>query len=340
MNIFTEIHSAYYKAAQAVLTEQAETVEPITDKRIREIISEYGFKDSALFIPEKLIPDSEGASPWGLLNRLSRLEMTEKGGSGYVSVLKNTPPKLMTALQKRWLKSKLCDRRAWLFLSDSELEKLHKYLSDTEPLYDGSIFHSFDVYADGDSYSDPVYRDAFRTMLSGLKNKEYISLSYISRFGEEKRTQVVPLAVEYSRKNDKFRFHCIRRSGGGVVINAGRIRSAAATGHVVEKLPTSGEYFDMRRCSEPVSVEIYPERNGVERFMLEFAGYEKESETDPATGKCTAKIWYDKNDETELLIMLLSFGPVINILGPEDFRRQAAERVRRQFALFETKDVN
>lgn len=330
MNIFTEIHSAYYKAAQAVLTEQADTVEPITDKRIREIISEYGFKDSALFIPEKLIPGAQG-SPWGLLG---------KSGSGYVSVLKNIPPKMMTALQKRWLRSKLADPRAWLFLGDSELERLRTYLSDTEPLYDGSIFHSFDVYADGDSYSDPVYRDAFRTMLSGLKNKEYISLSYISRFGEEKRTEAVPLAVEYSRKNDKFRFHCIRRSGGGVVINAGRIRSAAATGHVAEKLPTSGEYFDMRRCSEPVSVEIYPERNGVERFMLEFAGYEKESETDPATGKCTAKIWYDKNDETELLIMLLSFGPVINILGPEGFRRQAAERVKRQFALFEAKDVN
>lgn len=329
MNIFTEIHSAYYKAAQAVLTEQAQTGEPITDKRIREIISEYGFKDSALFIPEKLIPDSEGKSPWGLL---------KKSGSGYVSALKNPPPKIMTALQKRWIKSKLSDRRAWLFLSDSELERLDRYLSDTPLLYEEGIFYPFDVFADGDSCSDPVYRNAFRIMLCGLKNREYISLSYISRFGQEKQTQAVPLAVEYSRKNDKFRFHCISRAGGGLVMNAGRIRSAIPTGHIAENLPSAEKYFASRRCSTPVTVEISPERNGVERFMLEFAGYEKESELDLTTGKCTAKIWYDKYDETELLIMLLSFGPIINILSPEGFRRQAAERTARQYKLFFTEE--
>ena len=84
MNIFTEIHSAYYKAAQAVLTEQAETVEPITDKRIREIISEYGFKDSALFIPEKLIPD-------GFLTGSAGLKVRKRAGADMCPSLKIRP---------------------------------------------------------------------------------------------------------------------------------------------------------------------------------------------------------------------------------------------------------
>ena len=45
------------------------------------------------------------------------------------------------------------------------------------------------------------------------------------------------------------------------------------------------------------------------------------------------QLWYDKQDETELLIQLLSFGPVLEILGPPAFRAQAAERVARQYAL-------
>ena len=47
------------------------------------------------------------------------------------------------------------------------------------------------------------------------------------------------------------------------------------------------------------------------------------------------QIRYDKQDETELLIQLLSFGPVLEILGPPDFRAQAAARVRMQYELLQ-----
>ena len=45
-------------------------------------------------------------------------------------------------------------------------------------------------------------------------------------------------------------------------------------------------------------------------------------------------LYYDPSDETELLIELLSFGPVIRILGPENFLKQVRERVKRQHELF------
>ncbi|WP_028520894.1 WYL domain-containing protein [Ruminococcus flavefaciens] len=75
------------------------------------------------------------------------------------------------------------------------------------------------------------------------------------------------------------------------------------------------------------------ERNGVERFMLEFAPYEKHTVRDLETGQYTVELWYDEQDETEVLIMLLSFVPVIEILGPEKLREQAKERLTRQYEL-------
>ena len=39
-------------------------------------------------------------------------------------------------------------------------------------------------------------------------------------------------------------------------------------------------------------------------------------------------------DETELLIEVLSFGPVVRVLGPESFLRQIRARVKRQHQLF------
>ena len=67
--------------------------------------------------------------------------------------------------------------------------------------------------------------------------------------------------------------------------------------------------------------------------MLEFASYEKHTVRDLETGEYTVELWYDQQDETEVLIRLLSFGPVIEILGPQHLREQAKERVKRQAEL-------
>ncbi len=75
------------------------------------------------------------------------------------------------------------------------------------------------------------------------------------------------------------------------------------------------------------------ERNGVERFMLEFASFEKHTVRDLEKNEYTVELWYDEQDETEVLIMLLSFGPVIEILGPDNLRLQAKERPERQYKL-------
>jgi predicted DNA-binding transcriptional regulator YafY len=93
------------------------------------------------------------------------------------------------------------------------------------------------------------------------------------------------------------------------------------------------DYFSSRKCDSPAVIKVTSERNGVERFMLEFASYEKHTVRDLETGEYIVELWYDKQDETELLICLLSFGPVIEILGPKPLREQAAMRVRRQAEL-------
>ena len=67
--------------------------------------------------------------------------------------------------------------------------------------------------------------------------------------------------------------------------------------------------------------------------MTEFASYEKHAVCDPETGEYTAELIYDTIDETELLIRLLSFGPVIEIIGPKELREEAAKRVKRQYDL-------
>ena len=47
------------------------------------------------------------------------------------------------------------------------------------------------------------------------------------------------------------------------------------------------------------------------------------------------QLWYDPKDETELLIQLLGFGPVLEILGSPHIRRQAAKSVAMRYELLE-----
>ena len=165
-----------------------------------------------------------------------------------------------------------------------------------------------------------------------------LDIDYTSGHGKRIRRPFVPLKTEYSPKNDKFRLYCLMLRGGGrvsyAIINLGRITQINETPMIWDK-PVNAEEPQAKECAE---IRITPERNAVERFMMEFASYRKHTERDLETGICTVKLWYDNRDETELLIRLLGFGPVLEILGSENLRKQAAERVFKQKALLTPND--
>ncbi len=322
MNIFSEIYGAYFRIAAEALSRGK-----ITDKELFDIIAEKGFADSGLFVPEKLIPDKSGYSPWGLLKR------NEDGTLS--SVLRSKPPKLLTTLQKRWLKSLLSDRRLRLFLTNESFERLSERLAGVKPLFDVRLFRYFDTFADGDDYESEQYRICFGRILTAVKSRELAEITFVSPKNGEKHGEYLPLRLEYSAKNDKFRALCVLFVNGrpvsGNTINIGRITDVRLTGKVRGNNVDMRKYRAKFRCE--VTVEVSSERGGIERFMTEFASYEKRSVYDIKAGKCTVQIRYDKQDETELLIRLLGFGPVLEILSPEDFRQEAQRRVERQYQL-------
>ena len=83
---------------------------------------------------------------------------------------------------------------------------------------------------------------------------------------------------------------------------------------------------------EPVRLLIKNRRNALERTMLQFANYEKNTvKIDDDTYECC--IYYSKNVETELLIEVLSFGPLIQVTGNSEFLKQLKMRLQKQAQL-------
>ncbi len=323
MNIFSEIYGAYFRIAKKAMEK-----ENISEKEIYNLIKQYGFEDSSLFLSQKLIPQNDNTD-WGFF---------KKNPDGNLRrVIKNNPPSVLTKTQKMWLKAKLNDPKIHLFLESEVIDELNEKLSDTAPLYENQHFRYTDKFSDGDCFADDAYCRYFRMILDAIKKRQVLNISFKSGHDRRIRGNYLPVKIQYSEKNDKFRLLCYSIKEGEIsgsgIINMGRILSVFKTDILWESDISDKDFFEKRICKTPVTIKITTERNAVERFMAEFASYEKRTERDLETGKCTVSLWYDKQDETELLIRLLGFGPVLEIMGPPDFRKQAAQRVKKQAEL-------
>lgn len=117
-----------------------------------------------------------------------------------------------------------------------------------------------------------------------------------------------------------------------ITLNLSRIHEVTLTSRTVKRLPDINHLLQRSCYQEPVRILIKNRRNALERAMLQFANYEKSTrKLDEDTYECL--IYYNKDNETELLIEILSFGPMIKVVGNETFLRQIKERLKRQAAL-------
>ena len=326
MTVFHEIYGLYFRIVRQLLKHPS-----LTEREVQDTVLREGFRDTVLFLPQKLLPQPDG-SDWELLH---------KNADGTLSpATRNEPPQPLSLLQKRWLRTRLDDPRMGLFLDGDEIDALRGKFADVRPLYTPETVRYTDQFADGDAFGDAAYQEIFREILTAIRRRNVLHLVYESGHQRRLKLHVVPFRLEYSEKNDKLRVYCqeLRRGSSSrcMLLNLGRIRSLRRSETMYPQEISAERCFRRLRCKEPVTVRVKPERNAVERFLMEFACYEKRTDRDVSTGILTVQLWYDQIDETELLIRLLGFGPVLEILSPADFRAKAADRIRKQLELLGT----
>lgn len=316
MEFFSEIYSAYYRAVSEILKQKR-----VSLKNAVQIIKEKAFSESDFFIIPKLKSDDV----W----RFAEFKNNE-----FISKLENLPFMPVTALEKRWIKSVLNDEKAYLFLDKSEIERISSRLEDIKPLYDNRYYHFFDMFLDGDNFSDEKYIKNFRIILKAIKERRILYINYISGKNNSLSGTFLPFSIEFSAKNNKFRVYTIfiRRNHTYriCVMNISRIIKIIPTDRICPVEADMKKIIKSCQCTQPVEIIIYPQRNAVERFMMEFADCQKTAEFDKQTGVCRISLWFDQKDETEILIKLLSFGPVIKVKESHRLNELCKRRVIRQ----------
>ena len=309
--IFSELYGAYYNVCAKIIAKAV--VSPVTMKEIREIISENAFGESLINI-EPALKDE-------------RWQVIYKDGS---TPIKHIPSMPYTSLERRWLKSISLDPRIKLFGVDlSEFE-------NEEPLFTPEDFCVFDRYSDGDDYGNEEYIKFFRLVMDAIKNGSLLSVKMINSKYRQSEVVFVPEYMEYSEKDDKFRARG-SYNGIGTTVNIGRIISCTAVDEPVPEVAIGKKRNKKNTVMKTLMFELIDRRNALERVMLHFAHFEKEAER-IGEDRYRVTLKYDKDDETELVIRVLSFGPMIKVTGPDGFVRLIRERLSRQKNLCEHTD--
>ncbi|MBQ0037915.1 MAG: WYL domain-containing protein [Clostridiales bacterium] len=295
--IFSELYSVYYRTVAKILSlvVTAET----TEKDICRQISENAFSESVLTILPAFKEEK-----WQLLDR----ELT-------TSIL-HEPTMPLTLLEKRWLKAIMEDPRIKLF--DVQMEGLE----DVTPLFTAADYKVFDKYTDSDPYGDEAYIRNFKLVTEAIRTRRPIRITMTNRNGKEVWVRCFPQRLEYSEKDDKFRI--IAAGCRYSQFNLGRITTCEFyNGH--------GPWNEVPRenALREVVLEIVDKRNALERVMMHFAHFEKQAEkVDDLHYK--VRIRYYENDETEIVIRVLSFGPYVKVIEPESFVNLIKERLKKQ----------
>ncbi len=296
--IFNEIYSAYYNTVAKII---AAVMDGHTDdKYLENIICQTAFGESVLTVLPSLKSEK-----WQLV----RADMT--------TPLKHKPTMPLTHIQKQWLKAISLDPRFRLFGVTLD------GLDDVEPLFTAEDYYIFDRYSDGDPFEDEGYIQRFRTILSAIQEKQPLKIHSVNRKGNTVSAIVMPQRLEYSEKDDKFRLISTGCRYGGT-LNLARI-TACETIFV----PNVHSHPVTISAKESVTLRVDDERNALERCLMHFAHFEKRVERlDKNTYR--VHIWYNKADETEMVIRVLGFGPMVEVTEPESFRNLIIARLKSQ----------
>ena len=312
--LFSEIYSAYYNTVASIISCSQQG--KLDSDLLFKIVKESAFPESFMTIGSAL-----ETGRWPLIKK------------DYNTNIQNIPTMPLSILQKRWLKALCNDKRIKLFVDDEILAKLKLQLRDVDPLFTENDYYLYDKYSDGDPYDNPEYVKNFRTVLEAIHQKKTISVEYTGRFGQQKRFICAPYKIEYSEKDDKFRL-ISKVKNRHSILNIARINSCELTDNSKVDDISEEDLPDNRRTS--VTLEIYDERKAMERVMLAFAHFEK-SAVQISDDVYQLTLNYDSFDETELVVRVLSFGPMVKVIEPQSFVKLIQERIESQINLMKKK---
>ena len=332
--IFHEIYNIYFDAVTRIL---------------QAVLSGTKFKKSLVFDIANHLHISNEAY-WALeaglglgTDKTNEYKLIDENGN---SRIQSCPEMPLTNIEKRWLKTILCDPRIQLFDINAE------GLEDIEPFYLPENIVVYDREGTGDPWEDACYIQHFRTILAAMQNGHKLKLTWLSRESLKCHAICRPDRFEYSELDDRMRLWA-DTDDAQIKVTLARLIECEITDlpaglsfppELSKPLPASGtrkmeqekreNFIDIGEdLPERLMLEIRDERNALERAFFHFSHFQKQEVVSIGENRYRLVMSIDRDDREEILNRVISFGPLVRVLEPAWLATQIRERLERQLSL-------
>ena len=314
MTIFHEIYGSYYSAISDVLVALCHK-KSLSVHEMEQIITKKAFRDSSYLLLQAI---DSGRYAWVLRK--------DGNGNNYRTSLGNISKLPLTLLEKQWLKTIYIDPRVQLFT-----DSIPDFLQDIEPLYVAEDLYICGQYDAGDDYKSEDYKKHFRVIQQALRDSCYLELRYCSASNEIFEEETLPIQLQYSVKENLFRLFAIANDKQ-MVYNLSRIENCC----LGEKYQNTCGLITFDEMH--TDVVLSNDRKTLERLLLYFSNYKRET-SKLEEGTFLVRIYFPKADMNEVLVNILSFTPMVKIIGPKLMKEAFWEKIKLQKQIFMNKAV-
>lgn len=263
------------------------------------------------------------------------LNLLKEKNNRYYSVLNkegSTPIKIrFSNIEKTWLNGMIEDNIVQALLGEEITDKLKKSLHD---VHEGSndVIEFTNKNTNEFEYDLKKLNRTFFTILNAIDKEKVLVYTNVDRNGNEHKNKLaIPLRIEYSFKDDKFRASMYSiEDERAIMVNL----------HTLKEINITEESFKLKRkdiikklkekkyCDEPVTIILKDKRGAMERGFMSFSSFERSSKL-IENNTYEIDIYYYTFQENEVISKIISLGPYVVVKGPERIRELVIEKIKK-----------
>lgn len=332
MSLFHKVYSKYYEAVTRLINAGKDYSKVQIDEYFRDEIS--GETDSKV---QKAL----------FSQKLPSLFCYEKGK--FHSYINRHVPVLCTRLEREAAKSICSLPSASLFLSEELLEKLARATEDVESQWNmGDIIvnqrrdssHREDdvsqeakqeedvpATAEGGAERSGEYREKLAVLTAALRSRKAVAC--------EEAAQLYPVKLEYSYRYDEFYLWAFEPGRNCYVKRSlQELTKLHATQQTFEGYNADITDF-MKENQKEAELEIKTNELLAEECFRVFSYYAREASYEAGEAVYRLKIFYQPDEEGDLIGDILSLGSAVTVLAPGEMREKLCSRIRKALENYE-----
>ena len=269
-------------------------------------------------------------------NKVDNFNFLEERDGKYYSILNNgnsIPLKVrFSKLEKSWLSRMIKEPVVQAFLGEETLEKLEAAFIEMKEESNQVIEFTNKVKNDFEVDLEKLSK-VFYIILEGIINEKPIIYSNVDRNGNEYKNQLaLPIRIEYSLKDDKFRASLYSlEEKRSIMVNLHTLKEVKIAQNVTSKIKREDvlKKLKEKKYSEiPITIELEDIRGAMERCFMSFSSFERNSRT-ISKNKYEIDIYYYTFEEEEVIRKIMSLGPYVKVKAPNRVRDIVIDKIKK-----------